>query len=308
MFSFLSTNSKPKQLISWAKSYKVAIPLKPEELEQVTSLDISYKGFSKLPKEIDCLPNLTEIIAPGNDFTELPWEFGHLKKLVRIDLSNNRLTDIQGVICQISKLQYLNLQSNLIKKVSPVIANLINLEELDLSFNTISDLPQEFSHLSHLIKLNLAGNNLSTLPSAFIKLYNLSEVILWKNNYNELPELLKEMPNLKTINTESDVTLVNQQLVLASLTNCIDRASKILQLGADVNYQWEGFHSHSFSTALFAAKTVEMAKLLLDNGADPNLKRPIEKSNGEADYETFFTKKHPTELAKFIKTLTTPQS
>ena len=307
MLFFLSTQGRPKQLISWAKNYKVELPSKPEEIENVTRLDLSNKGLVKLPKEIDCLKNLTEFYCQGNELTELPWEFGHLKKLKTINLSHNRLIDVPGVICQLSSIENLKIGSNFIKKLSPVIANLTNLVNLDLSFNNISDLPQEISHLSHLVNLDISANNLSSLPASFTKLYNLAELKLWKNKMTEIPELLKEMPNLKSIIFETNQELINQNLILAALANNTERASKLILLGADVNYKWPNFHHHSFSTALFASKTIEMVELLLNNGADINMKREIikpgAKENAEPEYETFLTKKQPAELAKYLKTL-----
>ena len=77
---FNSPNARKKHLIGWAKDYKIELPSKPEELENVKILDLRLKGINKLPKEIDCLPNLVEIQAGFNNLAELPWEFGHFKK------------------------------------------------------------------------------------------------------------------------------------------------------------------------------------------------------------------------------------
>jgi len=310
---FESVNSRKKHLISWAKDRKIDMPVKPEELEQVLKLDLRLKGITKLPKEIDSLPNLVEINGAFNELTELPWEFGHLKNLKNIDFSHNKLTDIPGVICQIANLETLKLESNSIKKISPVIANLENLIDLNLSFNQINDLPTEFGHLKHLIKLNLAANNLSSLPSSMHRLYSLTEIRLWKNNITEIPDFVKELPNLKTIELETDTAKINQQLVHASINNDLQKAEKLLLLGADINYKWLNYGNLPFTTPLFEAHSVEMIKFLIEHGADTSIKREIIRSTSSikvwesdkktVDFETIFTKKHPAEVAKFIKTL-----
>lgn len=315
-FFLFSPDKRQKSLIRWAKSHKIDFPTKVAELESVQQLNIKLKGVSKLPKEIDCLVNLTEIDASYNNISELPWEFRNLKKLKVINFSHNRLIDIPGVICQQTQLIKLNLEGNLIKKVPPTIANLVQLEELNISFNQIIDIPAEVSSLKHIKIFNLAANNLSSLPQSMHKLYNLQELVLWKNTINEVPDFIKQLPNIKEIDLNVDSSKINQLLIMASISNDVDKARKMILLGADVNFQWQNSSSRSFTTALFEAASVDMIKLLLEHGADPNLKREIikagsnkslegEKQTGE--FETFITKKHSAEVIKYLKTLNQPQ-
>jgi Leucine-rich repeat (LRR) protein len=310
---FETDNSRKKHLISWAKDHKIELPTKLEELEQVTKLDIRLRGLTKLPKEIDNLPNLTEIDGEFNEFTELPWEFGKLKNLKHVNFGHNKLTDIPGVICQIANLETLNLESNSIKKVSSVIANLEDLIDLNLSFNHINDLPEEIGHLKHLVKLNLAANNLSSLPPSMHRLYSLAELKLWKNNITEIPDFIKDLPNLKNIELETDTEKINQKFIHASINNDLHNAEKLLLLGADINYKWLNYGNLPFTTPLFEAHSVEMIKFLIEHGADTSIKRELIKSTSSikvwesdkktVDFETIFNKKHPPEVAKYIKTL-----
>jgi Leucine-rich repeat (LRR) protein len=309
---FQSEKSRYKDLLRWAKNHKIELPSKPEELELLQKLDFKLKGVSKIPKEIDILVNLEEINAEFNEISELPWEFAHLKKLKVINFGHNRLIDIPGVICQITNLEILNLESNSIKKISPVIANLENLTYLNISFNQISELPQEIGHLKHLVQFNVAANSISQLPSSMHRLYNLAELHLWKNEIKEIPDFIKELPNLKIIELEADAGKMNQQLVIAVVNNDLNKAEKLLALGADINHKWLNYGNLPFTSPLFEARTVEMIQFLLDHGADPNVKREIlktssikvwESDKASSEFETFYTKKHPPEVAKFVKTL-----
>lgn len=309
---FYSSDFNQKRLLKWAKEYKIDLPLKNEELEQVKTIDIKLKGIKKIPKEINCLPNLEEIHAEFNELSELPWEFSQLKNLRSVNFTHNKFADIPSVICQLTKIEELNMESNSIKKITPVIANLINLKDLNLSFNQINEIPLEFGHLKHLNRLNLAANNLSELPSSMHKLYNLTELKLWKNHITKVPDFINELPNLKNIELEIDSENINQQLIVAVVNNDIQKTEKLLSMGANVNYKWLNYGNLPFTTPLFEAHSIEIIKLLLDKGADPNIKREVLKSSSikvwesdksSGEYETFLTKKHPLEISKFIKSL-----
>ena len=306
---FNSPNLRKNNLIHWAKNYKIDFPTKPEDLDQVQKLDMEMKGVSKIPKEIDCLPNLVVINASFNDLTELPWEFGHLKKLKSANFSNNNFNDVPGVICQLAQLEMLNMSGNLIKKIQPVIGNLVNLIELNLSFNQIVDISSEIMHLKHLNVLNLSANNIIALPSSMQKLYNLVELTLWKNKFTEVPEYIKELPNLKLTGMDPNSLVINQQLISAVMKNDIDKVERMIVIGADVNYQWENFNNQQFTAAIFEAKSPDVIEFLINNGADLNIKREVTKIVGDktkVEIETFFTKKHPPEVMKYLKTLNQP--
>jgi len=310
MILFNVTRKRQKSLINWAKHHEIEFPSEPEELEKVTHLSMRFRGIQQLPREIKFLTNLEEIDASYNYISEIPWEFGVLKKLKRINFSHNRLPDIPGVICRHTPLISLNLEGNLIRKVPAIIANLINLETLNLAFNEISDIPAEFKYLVSLKELDIAGNQLAALPASFSKLPSLQEIKIWRNLFDQLPKELEKIPTLKIIENEVDNVRINKLFIQAVKFDDIIAARKYLSLGADVNYRWEGFENQQFTTALFEAKSVEMVKFLLENGADVNVARVIKKSESfifweseKQETETFLTKKHPAEITRYLKSI-----
>lgn len=302
---FNSPNIRKNHLIRWAKNRQIELPLNPDEIENVTKLDLRFKGINKLPKEIDCLINLVEIDAEFNELAELPWEFGKLRKLVYINLGHNKFTDIPGIICKNTLIESLNFEANNIKKLSPVITNLSDLKYFNLSFNLLTELPSEFGHLKHLVSLNIACNNLSSLPSSFNKMYNLTDLKIWKNQFGEVPEILKEMPNLQKVDLDIDELKINNQFIQAVIYGDVNLAKRYLSLGANVNYSWQNYKNYAFTNALFEARSLDMVKFLLDSGADITVKR--EKKQLESDkpveFETFLTKKHPPEIMKYLKSV-----
>ena len=124
--------------------------------------------------------------------------------------------------------------------------------------------------------------------------------------------MIKSLPNLKVIEQETDTGKINQQLIAAAINDDVQKVEKLIAMGADVNHKWLNYGNLPFTTPLFEAHSIEMIQMLLNHGADPHIKRDLpkassikvwesEKATGE--FETFLTKKHPVEIAKFIKTL-----
>jgi hypothetical protein len=58
LFFSPSPDKRKKELASWARAYKIDALYNFTAFESVTSLDLSFKQLDKLPKQIDCLPNL----------------------------------------------------------------------------------------------------------------------------------------------------------------------------------------------------------------------------------------------------------
>jgi hypothetical protein len=171
-------------------------------------------------------------------------------------------------------------------------------------------LPNEFGSLSHLVKLNLALNQLASLPHSFSKLYNIVELELWLNRFELIPDVISQLPNLKDLYNVVDPDRLNKTLVWSVIGDNTYLAEKLLYYGADVNYEYEECANHLFTTPLFEANSIDMINLLLQKGADPELKREIikhvytkagEEVRPTGEYETFLTKKHPKEIQKFIK-------
>lgn len=299
-----------KEFFTWAKKIKVDIPSTPDKLEFVTRLDLSNLKLTRIPRIIDCMPNLEDLNLSNNFVDTLPWEFRNLKSLRKLNLSFNKFQEIPGVVCQLEKLEVLKIEANLLKKVNPAIANLTELKELSLFANQIVELPNEFGSLRHLTRLNLALNQLTSLPSSFSKLYNIVELELWLNKFDLIPEIISELPNLKDLYDTVDPDRLNKTLLWAVVGDNTQLAEKLIFYGADVNYELEDERSQSITTPLFESNSLLMIELLLEKGADPHLKREIvkivstkegEKVRPTGKFETFLTLKHSGEVIKYLK-------
>jgi small GTP-binding protein len=80
--------------------------------EGVTSLDLSRRGLTMLPREIGELRNLRELYLEGNDLRALPIEIGHLVNLQKLNLENNELTSLPSQMGALTALTELQLSGN----------------------------------------------------------------------------------------------------------------------------------------------------------------------------------------------------
>ncbi|MCT7960563.1 leucine-rich repeat domain-containing protein [Laspinema sp. D1] len=147
--------------------------------KQVTYLNLSGKGLTKLPPEIGQLTNLTRLYLTGNQLSELPAEIGQLSNLTELHLGDNQLSELPAEIGQLSNLTKLSLYDNQLRALPPEIWELFNLIELNIRGNKLSALPWEIEQLFISINLkekpqrfwrnarnalSLGGNHLTSPP------------------------------------------------------------------------------------------------------------------------------------------------
>lgn len=310
-----STNDKIKDLVRWGKEVKLNIPSKIIDIEKIKRLDLSFKGLSKLPKDIQLFQNLAELNLSYNNLSALPKECKDLKKLRVLDLGYNQFGEIPETICHLHEIEILNFEANLLKKIPSNLCNLKELKDLNLFANQIIALPDDIGSLKNLQRLNLAVNQLNKLPDSFGKLENIEVLELWLNKFELIPKIISTLPKLHDLYDSFDTEKLNKTLIRAVFANNKVLAEKLIFYGADVNYKLQGFGSHLFTTPLFEAKTLILVKFLLSKGANPYLKRELVKTvltkDGEeirstGRFETFLSKNHPREIAEYLQTATLP--
>ena len=139
-------------------------------IEETTSLDLSYSGFTgEIPSEIGQLTDLEHLKLNGNQLTgEIPSEIGQLTDLEYLYLNDNQLTgEIPPEIGNLTNLNYWFVyQNQLTGEIPSEIGNLINIAILWLGYNELSgDIPIEVCNLIENNNLDIGdilnGNNLT---------------------------------------------------------------------------------------------------------------------------------------------------
>ncbi|XP_029163095.1 leucine-rich repeat-containing protein 47-like isoform X3 [Nylanderia fulva] len=154
--------------------------------QNLTYLKISLTCLWSIPKEIEKLKDLTELVLRSNQIEELPDTINNLQKLQVLDCSHNKLKKCS---LELPKLHRLNLSSNRLSRLTLMRANVM-LSTLNLADNQFKDFPdichEEFTHLSELY---LNGNMIETVPPSFKKLSALKILNLADNNFTIFPNI-----------------------------------------------------------------------------------------------------------------------
>ncbi|XP_029163092.1 leucine-rich repeat-containing protein 47-like isoform X1 [Nylanderia fulva] len=165
--------------------------------QNLTYLKISLTCLWSIPKEIEKLKDLTELVLRSNQIEELPDTINNLQKLQVLDCSHNKLKKCS---LELPKLHRLNLSSNRLSRLTLMRANVM-LSTLNLADNQFKDFPdichEEFTHLSELY---LNGNMIETVPPSFKKLSALKILNLADNNFTIFPDICySEFENLSEL-------------------------------------------------------------------------------------------------------------
>ena len=210
----------------------------PNELAQITSLDLSNKSISALasgdfagltglttlnlslnsltalPEDLfDGLTSLRELNLSRNSLTALTADvFDGLTSLNRLDLFNNSLTALPAdVFDDLANLTNLGLSNSSLTTLPPgVFDEQTGLTDLSLNNNSLTGLPEDvFSPLTELDTLNLNDNSLSSLPAdVFDDLTSLVRLDLNGNKFATLPEgVFDALAALATLNLTGNASL-----------------------------------------------------------------------------------------------------
>ncbi|MEX2664369.1 leucine-rich repeat domain-containing protein [Candidatus Uabimicrobium amorphum] len=81
----------------------------------ITYMDLSFKNWHSIPKEIGNLSFLEYLSLSNNNLRSIPKEIGNLSSLKYLFLSNNKITSLPQELNKLSSLEYLYAHSNQIR-------------------------------------------------------------------------------------------------------------------------------------------------------------------------------------------------
>ncbi|MGC4128059.1 MAG: leucine-rich repeat domain-containing protein [Bergeyella sp.] len=240
----------------------------PKNLNEVLRLNLSGKGFDKLPDIVFKMPNLQEL-----------------------DLSQNAFENVKGIE-NLPNLQYLNLGMNRLETFPIEITKLKNLKEIGLWWNDFKDFPEEF----YQENTKLEALDITSLYNFDFK-KNLAEVHKFKNlkrlnlGANQIPELTLKYKHLNKLEEFGYIhqEKFNSISIIDSLSNCSNlriihfSGNKISQLSANIkslkNLEELNLFENNIKT--LPVEITELKKLkeisLIDNPVDEKEIIKIEK-------------------------------
>jgi len=194
-----------------------AIELFNANYNEITKLNLSYSGLSRIPSEVYLCENLKSINLIGNElknWTKVFNDLNRLKKLKEIKISVQELDSMPEKLR--AKVTGIKIYSQYLMDLPLDLFHLKSLTYLDLSgkwykpqqyeARTIvmtetekrkRSLSSEIANLSQLEVLDLRGNGLTKLPDEISKLKKLKSLLLYDNDFSdgEKQQIKKRLSN-----------------------------------------------------------------------------------------------------------------
>jgi len=166
-----------------------------QKLTKVKKLFITDSNINKLPKEFECMSELTHLHLNNNKITNISNEICDLINLNSLNVSYNEIKTIFKNIGKLKNLEFFNCSFNEIVKIPKEISSMIYLKNLNISDNCISNLPKELYKLQHLEKFDCSNNVISEIPIEYYNFEKLEYFDCSNNDINTIPII----PNLKKL-------------------------------------------------------------------------------------------------------------
>jgi internalin A len=195
--------------------------------DRLIILDLSSKGITAIPTEIEKLTNLQGLYFNNNQITTIPTEIEKLTNLQGLHLNNNQITAIPKEIEKLTNLQALDLTNNQITAIPTEIEKLTNLQVLDLTNNQITAIPTEIEKLINLKRLYLGNNKITVIPTTIEKLTNLQVLYLNNNQITVIPTTIEKLTNLKGLDLSNNK--------ITAIPTTIDKLTKLKRLCLENN-------------------------------------------------------------------------
>ena len=148
----------------------------PDELWELTylqKLTIENTGIYNLPKEIENLSDICElIIAKNRCFETIPPEISKLKKLTHLYLYENNIKFLPESIGELENLKVLYLSNNRLRTLPKSLTMLPKLEIINLSYNPIKELPDDLFEMQSLKEINIKNCMNLNIDEIHTKLIN----------------------------------------------------------------------------------------------------------------------------------------
>ena len=169
-------------------------------------LNLSCRGITSLPKEIDQLPWLEHLDLCGTNFCDFPVAVCGLVHLRCLDMdvvhADNRISVLPAEIGRLTCLEHLSLRGHRLTLLPPEIGKLEHLKFLDLTDNQLTSLPLEISKLRQLKNIFLCGNRFTSFPLEICQLTALKNVSFSDNELTSFPPEIGQLNHLEFLDLD----------------------------------------------------------------------------------------------------------
>ncbi|MCX6249439.1 MAG: hypothetical protein NTX61_01685 [Bacteroidetes bacterium] len=168
--------------------------------DSIISLDLSDKGFRKLPSEILSFKNLEYLDLSKNKFRQFDTLLRYLPKLRKLDLSKNQIESLPDDLCKLTHLEILFADSNQIRNLPGNLDCLQQLKVFSISSNKIDSLNESITNCRSLETLDVSSNLITSIPGSLNRLNKLKILNINNNPISGIPVNFEDLKQLNTLN------------------------------------------------------------------------------------------------------------
>jgi Leucine-rich repeat (LRR) protein len=260
-----------------------------QNLEQL-QLPLLVKNTS-LPKELNNLKKLKELVINLRSFNSFPEEILELKSLETLHLREINFSEITADLSQLNQLKRLVIERGDLKSIPKSVFKLKNLEEL-IFLDGVDKIPIEISQLQNLKILKLAGNNENKVDVA----YNLSNSIEYLQlSYFNLKDIsfVSNLKNIKTLSINTILTTFPSNVLFSKSLESVNLSGNFTTLPENFGAMFSNLISLEISSPLTTLpKSIEsmskLNRLILNEHQLKNLNIDFEKIPNLKEIEIHF--------------------
>lgn len=172
----------------------------PTELNSWNSLtNLNIFGCGKLKNIIGLPPKLEYLDINGGGFSKFPKKIFELQELTNIIITSFKLKELPKQLYDLKKLESLNVGNNQLSNFPDDILKLTELKELGIDYNYFNSIPEVIFEIKSLITLNARSNNIENISSNICNLKRLTTLILGNNCFDEIPKSIFNLPKLQML-------------------------------------------------------------------------------------------------------------
>ncbi|KAL3746672.1 hypothetical protein ACJRO7_015601, partial [Eucalyptus globulus] len=170
-------------------------------LKFLVTLNLKFcSELSMLPKELNDIKEMKELLIDGTSIKEIPSILANMKKLKILSASNCfSLSGLPQSLGQLEALSVLLLDSAKIVELPDSIGELVQLKQISLrNCRRLGELPDSIGNLGRsLIELDLSGTGICDLPGSIMNLRGLKVLKMDSCFTREFPRDIGRLTNLE---------------------------------------------------------------------------------------------------------------
>ncbi|KKN52618.1 hypothetical protein LCGC14_0610730 [marine sediment metagenome] len=213
------------------------------ELKNLTHLRLNMPNLQTLPKFIDTLTQMSQLLITSTKFDNLTNEFGTDENKYRLEIRTNRNLDLNDSIGELKEITHLRIKNiNFIRDFN-IISNLTNLTHLRIVHGNLTGIPEFIESLPFIKHLHIYSQGDNPFRAKFWSTKNKGRFEFQTSNNKFTLQNMKNITHLR-ISGHSNINFNDEELEylkclridnINQIPSCIQKMKNLAFLELDIN-------------------------------------------------------------------------